>query len=274
MKNKIAKLIAKEIKLSVVEIENLIEIPPMFEMGDFAFPCFGLAKSLKKNPLIIAEDLVKKIRKKLPREISNVDFKGAYINFFIDKKILAEDVLAKVKKKNFGENNLGKGKKIVIEFSQPNTHKAFHVGHIRGTSLGESLARIFEIEGNKVVRVNYSGDTGMHIAKWIWCYRKYHAKEKLKGDETWIAGIYVDAVKRLENNENFQKEVDEINRKIESKKDKEINDLWEKTRVASIQSWDKIYSELGVRFDKYYFESEFDNGGKKVAEDLLVVEVK
>ncbi len=269
MKNKIAKLIAKEIKLSVVEIENLIEIPPMFEMGDFAFPCFGLAKSLKKNPLIIAEDLVKKIRKKLPREISNVDFKGAYINFFIDKKILAEDVLAKVKKKNFGENNLGKGKKIVIEFSQPNTHKAFHVGHIRGTSLGESLARIFEIEGNKVVRVNYSGDTGMHIAKWIWCYRKYHAKEKLKGDETWIAGIYVDAVKRLENNENFQKEVDEINRKIESKKDKEINDLWEKTRVASIQSWDKIYSELGVRFDKHYFESEFDNGGKKVAEDLL-----
>ena len=92
---------------------------------------------------MIAENLVKKFRKCLPKGVSNVDSNGAYVNFFVDKKILAESVLAEVKKKNFGNNNLGKGKTRLVEYSQPNTHKAFHVGHIRGTCLGESLARIF-----------------------------------------------------------------------------------------------------------------------------------
>ena len=269
MKDIIVRLIAKEVGLKVSEVENLIEVPPREDMGDFAFPCFELAKKEKKNPMKIAEDLVKKFRKKISEEISNVDFNGAYVNFFIDKKILATRVLAEVGKKGFGENSFGKGKKIVIEFSQPNTHKAFHVGHIRGTSLGESLARIFEASGEKVVRMNYSGDTGMHIAKWIWCYRKYHAREKLSDDESWIAGIYVDAIKRLKKNEDLQIEVDVINKKIEDKSDEEINELWKKTRTASIKSWEKIYSELNTRFDKHYFESEVELGGKKVAEDLL-----
>jgi len=134
--------------------------------------------------------------------------------------------------------------------------------------IGESLARIFEFVGDKVVRVNYSGDTGMHIAKWIWCYQRYHAKEKLKDDESWIAGIYVDAVKRLEKNEKFQGEVDEINRKIEDKSDEEISELWEKTRTLSIKSWNRIYDELNTKFDKHYFESEVEMEGKKVAGDL------
>ena len=82
----------------------------------------------------------------------------------------------------------------MIEFSQANTHKAFHVGHVRGTSIGESLARILEFGGNRVIRANYQGDSGMHVAKWIWCYKKYHHKEQLKKDESWIASIYVDAI--------------------------------------------------------------------------------
>ena len=112
----------------------------------------------------------------------------------------------------------------MIEFSQANTHKAFHVGHIRGTSIGESLARIMESQGIKVIRANYQGDTGMHVAKWLWCYLKYHKKEKLKNDESWVAGIYVDAVKRLsvDETEELQKEVNTINLKLESKKDKKF----------------------------------------------------
>ncbi len=157
----------------------------------------------------------------------------------------------------------------MIEYSQPNTPKAFHVGHIRGTSLGESLARIFRVCGEKVVQMNYSGDTGMHIAKWIWCYQKFHSKEKLKDDESWIAGIYVDAVKRLGDSDDLQKEVDEINQKIEDKSDKKINELWKKTRAASIKSWDRIYGELGAHFDVSFFESEFEASGKKEALKLL-----
>ncbi len=269
MKSEIAKLIAKEVGLGISEIENLIEIPPKDEMGDFAFPCFGLAKIEKKSPLMIAENLVKKLRKKLPKEISNIDSNGAYVNFFVDKKMLAESVLSRVKKRNFGNNNLGKGKTRLVEYSQPNTHKAFHVGHIRGTCLGESLARIFRASGEKVTQMNYSGDTGMHIAKWIWCYKKYHSKEKLKNDESWIAGIYVDAIKKLGDSDKLQKEVDVINQKIEDKSDKEINDLWKKTRAASIKSWDKIYSELGAHFDISLFESEFEGVARAEVSKLL-----
>lgn len=269
MKDIVVGLIVNELKLDVSEVENLVEIPPKDDIGDFAFPCFGLAKTLKKSPVKIAGDLAKKFKKKLPKEISEVGSNGSYVNFFINKKILATSVLAKVGKKGFGENSLGKGKTRLVEYSQPNTHKAFHVGHIRGTSLGESLSRIFRVSGEKVTQMNYSGDTGMHIAKWIWCYRKFHAKEELKDDESWIAGIYVDAIKRLGKDEELQKEVDEINQKIEDKSDEGINKLWKKTRAASIKSWERIYSELGAHFDVNLYESEFEASGKAEALKLL-----
>ncbi len=266
MKNSIVELIVKETGLDISDVENLIEIPPKDEMGDFAFPCFGLAKSMKKSPVIIASELAKSL--KLPSDIERVESEGAYVNFFVDKKMMAERVLSSVKSRGFGKGKIGKGKSRLVEYSQPNTHKAFHVGHIRGTSLGESLSRIFKACGERVVQMNYSGDTGMHIAKWIWCYEKYHSRDGLKNDEAWIAGIYVEAVKRLEDNKEFQKEVLEINKKIESK-DAKINELWKKTRELSISSWEKIYSELGAHFDVSFFESEFEADGKRESLKLL-----
>lgn len=251
-------------------IENLIEIPPEKSLGDFAFPCFSLAKEMKKSPVEIAKDLADKISKKIPLEFEKVIANGPYLNFFVNREKFSLKLIEKIlkEKEEFGKENFGKGKKIGIEFSQPNTHKAFHVGHIRGTSLGESLARISEQVGFKVFRLNYSGDTGMHIAKWIWCYQNFHNKEKLVDDEAWIAGIYVDAVKRLEENPEAQSEVDIINNKIETKEDKEINELWEKTRELSIKSWDKIYKELGTHFDKHYFEGEVELEGKEISQEL------
>lgn len=267
MKKIISKILSKETKLPEKEISNLIEIPPNSEMGDFAFPCFTLSKKLKKSPNEIAKNLQKKI--KLPGEFEKAEVAGAYLNFFVDKKLFSEEIINRIlnEKNKFGSRKINL--KGMIEFSQPNTHKAFHVGHIRGTSLGESLARIAEFFGEKVIRANYSGDTGMHIAKWIWCYKKFHSAEKLKNDEAWIASIYVDAVKKLSENEKFQKEVDEINRKIEDKSDREINELWKKTRKLSIDSWKKIYKELNTRFDIHYFESEVEKRGKEIANELL-----
>ncbi len=267
MKQKIIDLLAKHLKgkLKKGEIENLVEIPPNDEMGDYAFPCFALAKIEKKSPLLIAEELKKKL--KLPKEISNTSAVAGYVNFFVDKSLLAERVLKVAGKSGYGKKKI----KLtgMIEFSQPNTHKAFHVGHIRGTSIGESLARIAEFFGEKVIRANYSGDTGMHIAKWIWCYKKYHAKEKLRGDESWIAGIYVDAIKRLKEDEELKEEAEEINRKLDSKEDKNLNELWKKTRKLSIDSWKEIYKQLGTHFDKHYFESEVETKGKEIAKDLV-----
>jgi len=267
MKQLIVDLLKKEIKLKPEEIQNLIEIPPSSEMGDYAFPCFSLSKILKKNPNQIAQDLKSKI--KLSKEIEKIETKGAYLNFFVNKNILCEKILKDIlaKKDNYGKKEYKL--KGMIEFSQANTHKAFHVGHIRGTSLGESLARIAEFFGEKVIRANYQGDTGMHVAKWLWCYKKYHSKEKLKNDESWIASIYVDAIKKITNNPEFQKEVDELNKKLEDKKDKSLNELWKKTRKISLESFEKIYFQLNTHFDKYYFESQLEKEGKKIVNELL-----
>jgi arginyl-tRNA synthetase len=270
MKQAVIKLLEKELKFKRSDIEKLIEIPPDDNLGDYAFPCFSLAKKLKKNPLEIAQELVKKLRKKgLGKEISNIEAKAGYVNFFIDKKILASYVLKNAFKRDFGKQK--RKLKGMIEFSQANTHKAFHIGHIRGTSLGESLARIAEFFGEKVIRANYQGDIGMHVAKWIWCYNKYYSKEKLKNQESWIAGIYVDAVKKLAQDKTgkLQKQVEEINKKLDEKKDKKLMDLWKKTRKLSLDSLEPIYKNLDTRFDKYYFESEFEKKGKETAKNLL-----
>ena len=273
MKREIAILLKKilnnlKINLKKEEIENLIEIPPSIKMGDYAFPCFFLAEKFKKNPHEIALKIKEKISDK---NFENIQVSGAYINFFIDKRKFAENIIKEIlkDKENFGKNNTGKKEKTMVEFSQANTHKAFHVGHIRGTSLGESLSRIFEFQGDKVIRANYQGDTGMHVAKWIWCYKKYHSKEKLQKDESWIALIYVDAVKRLAKDEKLQDEVNEINKKLEERKDKELIQLWKKTRKFSLDSLEKIYSELNTYFDNYFFESEVEQKGKKISNELL-----
>lgn len=260
----------KGVKLKEEEISALIEVPKTSELGDYAFPCFSLAKQLKESPHEIAKELREKIGN-VSEEFEDVFVQGPYLNFFFNKKWFALSLINSVlkEKENYGKSNLGEKKTSMFEFSQPNTHKAFHVGHIRGTSIGESLSRIAEFSGEKVIRANYSGDTGMHIARWIWCYAKYHSKEKLKSDEAWIASIYVDAMKRLGKNKKFSEEVNRINQELETKENKELNELWNKTREDSIESWKKIYSELNTRFDVHIFESEVEKRGKEIGQELL-----
>ncbi|MDP4039457.1 MAG: arginine--tRNA ligase [Candidatus Pacearchaeota archaeon] len=273
MKDKIINSL-KVTGLSHAEIEKLIEIPKDIKLGDYAFPCFSLAKKLKKSPIEIAKDLASSILKNISKAgkdlwIEKVDALNGYVNFFINQKKLALNILSKIEKE---KEEYGKSKtkrKTMIEFSDPNTHKAFHIGHVRGTSFGESLARILEFSGDNVIRANYSGDTGMHVAKWIWCYQKYHFAEELNDNESWIAGIYVDAVKRLSKNESFQEEVNKINRKLSNKKDKQINKLWKKTKELSIKSWERIYHELNTKFDVYFFESEVEERGKEIVSELI-----
>jgi arginyl-tRNA synthetase len=267
MKEQITSILSKLVKLDKKEIEKLIEIPKDPKLGDFAFPCFVLAKEMKKNPVQIAKELAEKIKSK---DFEKIQSLGPYINFFLNREDLALSVLKRIQKEKdgYGSSKLGK-ENIMIEFSQANTHKAFHVGHIRGTSIGESLSRIFEFLGNKVIRANYQGDTGMHVAKWIWCYKKYHSKEKLKEDESWVASIYVDAIRRLTEDELLQDEVNIINQQLELGKDKTLVSLWKKTRKISLDSLERVYKELNTGFNKYYFESEVELSGKEIAKDLV-----
>lgn len=263
----VLKVLSKASGLKPSELEGVVEVPKDESMGDFAFPCFILSKKLKKSPGAIANEIVSKIDK---AKFEKIEAVGSYVNFYLDKSHMALELIDKIKRQREkyggGKNYSGK---LMLEFSQANTHKAFHVGHIRGTSTGESLARIAEACGMKVIRANYQGDTGMHVAKWIWCYLKYHSKEKLKKDESWIAGIYVEAVKKLSDNEKLQEEVNEINIKLDIDEDKELNELWKKTRKLSLDSLEKIYSNLNTGFDKYFFESEVEKEGKKIARELV-----
>lgn len=281
MKQKIAELlfpILKNMKIKIEknEIMNLIEIPPSQDLGDFSIPCFYFSKLTKKNPHELALEIRTEIGNK-GKQFQDIQVQGPYLNFFLDRKMLALNLIKEINSKKDSYGSLPKNtNKTMIEFSQANTHKAFHVGHIRGTSIGESLARILEFSGDKVIRANYQGDTGMHVAKWLWCYMKYHSKEKIKKQESWIASIYVDAVKRLEADKKnkgkkstFQKEVEDLNRELEIAGDKKILNIWYKTRKQSLEAFEKIYKILDTKFDYSFFESQVEEQGKKISLELL-----
>lgn len=256
IKKALKKEIGKELELEVPQNPNL---------GDYAIPCFILVKQYKKDPAEIAKELSDKL------EIKGVEIEaiGPYLNFFIDKSTIAKDVLTEVfKNKDYGKGRVKK-EKVMVEYSQANTHKAFHVGHIRGTSLGESLSRILKYQGYEVVQANYQGDTGAHVAKWLWCYLKYHKNEKppKKDPEKWIASIYVEAVKKT--NEKTQKEIDEVNFKLENNKDKKLKALWKKTRKWSLDSLDLIYDDLDAHFDRFFFEREMEKRARELSKELV-----
>jgi len=273
----IIKKALKEEKLDLTyeEVDKLIEVPSNQELGDFAFPCFVISARLKQEPFEAALQIREKIGNFSKEYFEDIQTLGPYVNFYINKNNFSRGLIKQIlkQKDKFGKNNLAKNQKIIIEYSQPNTHKSFHVGHIRGTSLGESLSRIAEFCGGKVIRANYQGDTGMHVAKWLWCYQKYHSKVKIKKDEAWIASIYVDAVKRLSKDKKLQKQVDEINQKLGTKEDKKLNKLWEKTRKISLQALEKVYKELNTHFDVYFFESDVEKKGFEIIDKLLASKV-
>jgi len=261
----------KKSKISMTELEvsQLIEIPPSIDLGDFALPCFSFAKKLKKSPQLIAQEISKHI--KSDKNLEEIKINGPYLNFFLDRKKFSNDLIINVldKGEDYGKSDIGKGKITMIEFSQANTHKAFHVGHIRGTSIGECLARIGTFLSEKVIRANYQGDTGMHVAKWLWCYNKFHSNESLLNNESWIASIYVEAVRKLKENPAFQEEVNKINLELEKGTNKKLINLWKKTRQLSLDSFEAIYQQLNTHFDVLFFEGDLESEGKRISNFLV-----
>jgi len=264
LKKEIINILKKETKLEEVSLE----IPPDPKLGDYAFPCFALSKTLKKSPVEIAKELAGKIKPE--KTIKEVKATGPYLNFFIDRQVLGKEIIKDILKK---KDKFGTGKKkkdkIMVEYSQANTHKAFHVGHLRGTSLGESLARILKFYGYDVVQANYQGDTGAHVAKWMWCYLKFHNGEEppKENPEKWIASIYVEAVKKTD--EDTQKEIDEINYRLENSLDPKLAELWKKSRQWSLDSLELVYKDLDAHFDNYFFEREVEGRGRDISQELV-----
>ncbi|MBM3303864.1 MAG: arginine--tRNA ligase [Candidatus Aenigmarchaeota archaeon] len=252
------------------EIEELLEKPPGGIGADLALPCFLLAKSQHKDPRLIAREIADKIKPTgMIREANAI---GAYVNFYADWDRMNIAVLQQIadRNKDFGKAAKPKGK-VMVEFCHANTHKAFHIGHVRNISYGESLSRILEAAGYRVVRANYQGDIGPHVAKCLWGFIKLHKGRAPKGKESkgrWLGEVYAEASRKAKESEKVGKEAEEINSKLYAR-DKKILAAWKKTRSWSLGYFKDIYRDFGVKFNRLYFESEVEKPGAKAAKELL-----
>ncbi|OQY29628.1 MAG: arginine--tRNA ligase [Anaerolineaceae bacterium 4572_5.2] len=193
-----------------------------------------------------------------------------YLNLYFDTGKFSRHVIEKVlaRGKDFGKGD-AKGQQLMVEFSQPNTHKAFHVGHLRSAILGDVVCRILDFAGYDVVRANYFGDIGLHVIKWLWNYMKYHAGEKPSTDITrWMGDLYAESSRRLDENPSLEEEVRDIYARWD-KRDPEVVDLWKKTRQWSLDGFNDMYKTLDIRFDRLYTISEVEERGKEIVRGLI-----
>ena len=204
------------------------------------------------------------------RCFSKVEAINGYLNLIFSRENYMQRVIDTVLEQG---NDFGRGERNhlqwMVEFSQPNTHKAFHVWHLRSAILGDVLARILDFAGFDVIRANYPGDMGLHVIKWLWNYMKYHQGERPEKDVTkWMGALYAEASRRLEENPEFEIEVRALYARWD-KRDPEVIKLWQETRQWSIEGFEQIYDLLDIRFDRYYFNSMFEDSGREIVEDLI-----
>lgn len=262
-KKEIIKLLKKEIK----DINaDLIEIPPNPEMGDYAMPCFTFAKAFKKAPVQIAQDLANKIKPN--NNIKEIKANGPYLNFFVNKTILTENVLKQIfkEKDQYGSQNK-QNKTVVIEFPSPNTNKPLHLGHLRNMALGESMARIITFQGFDVKRINLNNDRGIHICKSMLAYQKWgNNKEPNKKSDHFVGDYYIKFAQELKKDKALEDKAREMLLKWEQG-DKETIKLWEKMNRWAFDGFNQTYKRFGIKFNKQYYESKTYSKGKEIVQE-------
>lgn len=255
MKNQIVNLLSQNIEvLTSEEISQLIEIPPKPEMGDFAFPCFRLAKSYHKAPPMIAQDLKESIGDQA--FLSEIKVVGGYLNFYVDKAQYAQQIIDKYNNATYyGCSDQGKDKTICIDYSSPNVAKNFHVGHLRTTIIGNSLYKIFSKLGYKVVRINHLGDWGTQFGKLIVAYKKWGSREAVeeKGIEE-LMDIYVKFHEEAEKDDSLNDEARAWFLKMEQGNEEAL-EIWQWFRDISLKEFMRVYNILGMEFDSFAGES-------------------
>ena len=262
MKEQLEKIIKKAIKsLGWSDVVVLIDPPKDRTHRDYSTNVsFELAKILKKSPNEVANLLKSQIEK---NEIfKKVEVVGGFINFFINNKIFINNLKKVLKEKeDFGKNKNLKNQKVVVEHTNVNPFKKFHIGHLNNNAIGESLSRIFDFHGAKVKSVTYQGDVGIHVARAIWA--------KLKNPNLPWQEAYAYGTRLEEESEGARGEIIEINKKIYERSDREINKLYDDGKTESLDRFKKIYEKIDTKFDHLFFESEVADAGKKIVEDGL-----
>ncbi|MGP1540542.1 arginine--tRNA ligase [Peptostreptococcus stomatis] len=268
-KKLISEIIKSEIEdLTIEEITALIEVPPNKEMGDYAFPCFKLAKIFRKAPNAIAEDLAGKIQP--TDDINKIVNLGGYVNFFVNKESLAKKVINQVlsEKENYGKSEFGKGKTVVVEFSSPNIAKPFHIGHVRTTVIGNALSKIYQSQGYHVEKLNHLGDYGTQFGKLIVAYKLWGDKQAVEKDPIKeLLKLYIRFHDEAEAKPEMEDEAREWFTKLENG-DQEAKDLWQWFRDESLKEFSRVYDLLDIDFDSYVGESFYSDKMPAVIEEL------
>lgn len=259
----------------------IVEHPADITKGDFSTNvAMVFANKLKTNPKELAEKIVTEITKlNLDGEVEKISVAGpGFINFYLSREFFTESVKDILNKgENWGRNEILTGKKVMVEYTQPNPFKPFHIGHLMSNAIGESISRIVEFSGAKTIRANYQGDVGPHVAKAIYgiLNSDEYAKNGISGEGSiskkalWIGECYSKGSDFYDNNEDAKKEIDEINKKVYEKSDEKINEIYNWGRKITLEAFEDIYKILGTKFDYYFFESEMAPIGEKIVRENL-----
>lgn len=267
-KEQIAEGLARETGLDANELLYKIETPPDRKMGDYAFPTFMLAKTMRKNPAVIAQELKEKLSD--VEGVREIAVAGPYLNFFIDTTALAENVLKAVLEEGdrFGSSDIGKGKTTIVEYSSPNIAKPFHIGHIRTTIIGDSIKRIYKHLGYNVEAINHLGDYGTQFGMMIEAYKRWGDDDVIeKNPIPELVKLYVRINQEAETNKELLDNSREWFRKLESG-DEEAVALWQWFRDLSLDEFKRVYNMLDVEFDSYRGESYYSDLMLKAVDEI------
>ena len=268
-KNEIAKAISKVTDIDAKELETYIEIPPNSDLGDYAFPCFKLAKTLRKAPPVIATEIKENIEID-EKIIQKIDIVGGYLNIHINKETLVENVITEIfeKQEKYGSSNIGQGKNVVIDYSAPNIAKPFHIGHLRSTVIGGALYKIYNFLGYNSVGINYLGDWGLQFGKVMAGYDMWKDEyDFTKNEIQSILKIYVRFCQEEKEKPELTEKAREYFKKLEEGNKKQV-ETWEWIRKISLENYQKTYKLLNSKFDSYNGEAYYNDKMDAVVEEL------
>ena len=268
-KQEISNKISKIVNINEEELKTYIEIPKDTKNGDYAFPCFRLAKSLKKSPQIIANEIKEKIE--LDEVIiEKIDVAGGYLNFYINKTKLVEETLNELdaKKEKYGASNVGNGKNIIVEYSSPNIAKEFHIGHLRTTVIGAAFYNIYKYLGYNTIGINHLGDYGTQFGKMIEGYKRWGTEYNLEENPIEeLTKLYIRINDLCKSDETVLEACRDNFKKLEEG-DEYCTQLWNKFKELSLKEFYKTYDMLGVKFDSLNGESFYSDKMPEVIELL------
>ena len=267
-KEKIAEELAKVVDIDKKELETYIEIPKDTKNGDYSFPCFKLAKELKKAPQMIANDIKEKISVE-GTGIEKVEVVGGFLNFFIDKETLAKEVLNEVaSKEEYGKSKIGEGRNIVIDYSAPNIAKPFHIGHLRSTVIGGALSNIYKFLGYNVTGINHLGDYGTQFGKLIEGYKLWGDEYDIDKDPiNELTKIYIRINNLCKEDESVLEACRDNFKKLEEG-DSYCTELWERFKTVSLKEFQRVYDLLGSKFESWNGEAFYSDKMPEVIELL------